>query len=87
MIARPLNAGHDQAAADRARLDRGTIGYCPVCRRPASDGPTGPDEAMERVARHLAAEHDAIFAALLRIRLYAALAPAPDPYYPTGADW
>lgn len=77
-----LNAGADQKAADRLRIEQvGTIGYCPVCRRPASVEPIPAGDAMARVAAHLVEAHDPYFATMLRLRLEGA---ARDPFYPTG---
>lgn len=84
-------AMHDQRAADELRLERGMLGYCPVCRRPSATSPVGPLEALAAVARHLREDHDPTFAALLRNHLSLparqTAAPAADPFFPTDASW
>lgn len=77
----------DQAPIDAHRSAVGWIGYCPVCRRPASASPIGPVAGAGRVADHLWREHP-FEAALLRAQL-ARLPddePAPNPFCPTGDD-
>lgn len=80
-----LAAGADQHAVDRHRLEVGLIAYCPVCRRPASAGPTDPGVAFHRLVDHLVADHDPYFLAMLRVRLEATA--RPDPFYPSGSSW
>lgn len=66
-----------QEAVDALRLEAGWQAFCPVCRRPASDGPIGFTTAARRLAVHITKDHDPALARLLEIWLRAASRQAP----------